>query len=104
MRTSTQAQKRLYPLASRLIDPRRPGPFNEAMMELGATICRKARPACLLCPVKAHCRAYARGEETTVPVIIRKATSRREVHRLWLRDRDRILLTRYPPKLPGLPD
>ena len=48
--------------AARLIDPERPGDFNEAMMELGATVCTPRSPACGRCPVEEWCRA--RAEET----------------------------------------
>jgi len=42
--------------AQRLLDPRRPGDFNQAMMELGATICTPKAPKCLLCPLSPFCR------------------------------------------------
>jgi A/G-specific adenine glycosylase len=96
VRSSAEAQKRFLPLARNLIDPRRPGDFNEAVMELGATVCRKARPACLLCPVREHCSALAVGTADSLPVIPRKATTRREVHRLWLLKDNRILLLVHP--------
>ncbi len=47
-------------LASKLIDPTRPGDFNQAMMELGATVCLPRNPLCLQCPVQKTCRT--RGE------------------------------------------
>ncbi len=50
-------------LATQLIDPQRPGDFNQAMMELGATICLPRKPLCLQCPVQASCRT--RGEHPT---------------------------------------
>ncbi|KAJ1623331.1 DNA glycosylase [Pavlovales sp. CCMP2436] len=46
-------------LATELVDETRPGDFNQAMMELGATLCSKAVPRCAECPLSAHCRAYA---------------------------------------------
>ena len=39
----------------------RPGDFNQAMMELGATVCRKTKPLCTLCPLQQHCQALARN-------------------------------------------
>jgi A/G-specific adenine glycosylase len=50
------------------------GDVNQAMMELGATVCvpPPARPACLLCPVKEFCRAYAEGSQLDLPVKARK--------------------------------
>lgn len=51
--------------AQRLIDKHRPGDFNQAMMELGATICLPVEPLCLGCPVHKFCGT--RGEHPTTP-------------------------------------
>lgn len=105
IRSSTEARNRLLPLARACIDPEQPGAFNEAVMELGATVCRKTRPACLLCPVRSFCRAQAAGTQDRLPVIVRRPTSKRDLHRLWLRSGDRILLLFHPesaPRLAGL--
>jgi A/G-specific adenine glycosylase len=96
IRSSAEARKRFLPLARKLIDPARPGDYNEALMELGATVCRKARPQCPLCPVRAHCTAAAKGNPEALPVILRKAATRREVARLWLAEDNRILLHFHP--------
>ena len=96
IRSAEEGRRRLLPLARQLIDHDRPGDFNEAMMELGATVCRKARPACLLCPVRPHCRASAAGSETALPIILRKQTRTRQVDRLFLLAEGRILLHFYP--------
>ena len=50
-------------LANQLVDPKRPGDFNQAMMELGATICLPRNPLCLQCPVQQSCKT--RGEHPT---------------------------------------
>ena len=42
--------------------------FNQAMMDLGATVCTRTRPSCLLCPLQVACRARAEGEPTAYPV------------------------------------
>ncbi|CAD7703813.1 unnamed protein product [Ostreobium quekettii] len=47
-------------LAGELLDKQRPGDFNQAMMELGATICKPTNPLCDSCPVSAQCSALAR--------------------------------------------
>jgi A/G-specific adenine glycosylase len=52
-------------LASELVDPRKPGDFNQAMMELGATTCLPRNPPCRLCPIATHCET--RGEHRTEP-------------------------------------
>ena len=52
---------RLREMAGGLVDPGRPGDFNEAMMELGATVCTPRSPGCGGCPVREWCRARAVG-------------------------------------------
>ncbi|HTZ57465.1 MAG TPA: A/G-specific adenine glycosylase [Acidobacteriaceae bacterium] len=51
--------------ATELLDPESPGRFNQAMMELGATVCLPQRPLCLHCPVQTHC--LTRGEHQAPP-------------------------------------
>ena len=55
--SDSRTKARLEALAQEILDPDRPGDFNQALMELGATICLPKRPKCLLCPVRAYCRA-----------------------------------------------
>ncbi|MFH1755025.1 MAG: A/G-specific adenine glycosylase [Candidatus Latescibacterota bacterium] len=54
--------------ASRLLDTKRPGDFNQAVMELGALICRPANPDCGHCPIRNFCRAHETGMQSTLPV------------------------------------
>ncbi|KAM4722941.1 adenine DNA glycosylase [Rhinophrynus dorsalis] len=49
---------RLWDIANSLVDPDRPGDFNQAMMELGATVCTPKKPLCTECPLQGQCRAY----------------------------------------------
>ncbi len=53
--------------ATRLIDPDRPGDFNEALMELGATVCTPRTPRCGVCPVGKECGALAAGTVAARP-------------------------------------
>lgn len=53
--------------ARELLETRAPGDWNQAVMELGATVCTPRRPRCGGCPVAGHCRAHARGEEASFP-------------------------------------
>ena len=55
--------KRLRDTAQELIDPRRPGAFNQAMMELGATVCTPRSPCCLVCPVNRFCASFQTGSD-----------------------------------------
>lgn len=65
---SGAAKVHLQAIADRLIDSKRPGDFNQAMMELGATLCVPRDPKCLLCPVGLYCEARAQGTERELPV------------------------------------
>jgi len=62
--------------AQRLLDPRRPGDFNQAMMELGATICVPRAPDCARCPVARFCAARLAGTERELPVKLKKDSVR----------------------------
>ncbi|XP_010017925.1 PREDICTED: A/G-specific adenine DNA glycosylase, partial [Nestor notabilis] len=54
---------RLWDMANALVDRSRPGDFNQALMELGATVCVPKAPLCGECPVKQHCQAQLRVEK-----------------------------------------
>jgi A/G-specific adenine glycosylase len=66
LRSGTQWQE-LQESANKLLDTRRPGDWNQAMMELGATICTPRAPQCLLCPIQASCEARKRGLMNSIP-------------------------------------
>ena len=53
--------------ASALLDPKAPSDWNQAMMELGATLCTPQSPQCLLCPVTQFCRARKLGLADSIP-------------------------------------
>jgi A/G-specific adenine glycosylase len=74
-------RKRIEDRAEALVDPERPGDFNQAMMELGAMVCLPRNPQCLVCPVSAHCNT--RGEHKTLPRA--KTLSREVAHALAVR-------------------
>lgn len=65
-------QRNLFALAATLIPVRYPGDFNQALMDLGATLCRPKNPDCPRCPIAALCRARLAGLQTILP-ITRKA-------------------------------
>jgi A/G-specific adenine glycosylase len=56
-----------YNLAEELIDPEDPGGWNQALMELGATLCSPRKPSCPLCPLRDSCRARAQGLVEELP-------------------------------------
>ena len=70
---SAPVRARIAAEAGRLLDPARPGDWNQAMMDLGATVCVPRAPRCLACPVEAHCRGRAAGRAERLPVKAKKA-------------------------------
>ncbi|MFP4056441.1 MAG: A/G-specific adenine glycosylase, partial [Candidatus Brocadiia bacterium] len=64
--------KRLRALAEQLLPRSRPGDFNEAMMELGATLCTPRRPACDACCAAELCEARRRGRQDELPARARR--------------------------------
>jgi A/G-specific adenine glycosylase len=61
-------QREIEACAAGLVPRGRAGELNEALMELGATVCTPRGPCCLDCPLRSYCRAYARGEPEQLPV------------------------------------
>jgi A/G-specific adenine glycosylase len=74
------ARKKLFAAAAELLDPTRPGDSNQALMELGATLCSPRRPKCLLCPLLSGCRGSRAGDPERYPA----SKAKREVERLRL--------------------
>ena len=94
----TATLDRLWGLADALLDPARPGDFNQAMMELGARVCTPRRPNCGACPLARWCRARAAGEAERLPTRrARRAVPAVELLTAAVRCRGRWLLTRRPP-------
>ncbi len=57
----------LWQLAEQLTPHERVNHYTQAMMDLGATLCTRSKPSCLLCPVREGCRAHLLGRETDFP-------------------------------------
>jgi len=60
-----QVRRKIEKLAAELVSPERPGDSNQALMELGATLCSPRNPQCLVCPVATDCKTQ--GEHQTAP-------------------------------------
>lgn len=91
--STAAAVKAVTPLAQTLLDPRRPGDHNQAMMELGALVCRKAAPACDRCPVSRWCAS--RGKAESIPAFAPRARRTEQLDRALVVDRRRVLLRRH---------
>ncbi|OIT25804.1 adenine dna glycosylase [Nicotiana attenuata] len=76
--------KNFWKLAGQLVDPFRPGDFNQALMELGATLCSLSNPGCAACPISAQCHALSLSRQnesvhvTDYPIKVMKAKQRHE--------------------------
>jgi A/G-specific adenine glycosylase len=64
----SKALTTLWQTSEQLLDPNYPRDFNQALMDLGATLCTPKNPACLLCPWNSYCRAYQINMQNEIPV------------------------------------
>jgi A/G-specific adenine glycosylase len=69
---SSRTRERFRAVAQQWLDAGEAGYFNQALMELGATVCLPRRPLCLVCPISACCRARQEGTAAQLPVKLRK--------------------------------
>ena len=95
---SAQTLKKLWVLADMLVPENNPGDFNQAMMELGATICLPQNPSCLICPVLKICSAAKLGTPEKFPAK-KKATPLEKIEStaLILRDaKGQVLIQKQP--------
>lgn len=67
-RPPARAMDRLWALSEFLLDPVNPRDFNQALMDLGATLCTAKNPACLICPWRSPCAAYNLGTQSELPM------------------------------------
>lgn len=75
---SSRGRRRLRERVRELLDPRRPGDSNQALMELGAIVCTPRSPRCLLCPLSPACRARAEGAPESYPAPRRRRETERQ--------------------------
>jgi A/G-specific adenine glycosylase len=76
---SQEIQQQLWALAADLVPMRSPGEFNQAMMELGATLCQRQRPNCPACPLSKLCLAHEHQEQDQLP---RRAPKKSVPHKI----------------------
>lgn len=91
------ADAELWSLAAALVRGGRPGDLNQALMELGATVCVPRAPRCGACPVRGWCGAYARGTQEERPAPRRaKPTPHEDTASAVVEHEGRLLLVRRP--------
>ena len=72
---------RVWAIAEKLLVPARAGDFNQAMMELGATVCPPREPRCLLCPVRRWCKAQGEIQQPKIQQL--RPVARQQRKELW---------------------
>ncbi|KPK57108.1 MAG: A/G-specific adenine glycosylase [Gammaproteobacteria bacterium] len=92
-------EKALWEISDRLTPDERVAEYTQAMMDLGATICRRGRPDCDRCPVSGDCVARSQGRQQELPTPRpRRERPLRRTHMLLISDPDgRVLLERREP-------
>ena len=88
---------RMWAEAAALVKGERPGELNQALMELGATLCTPRNPLCLACPVREACDAHAAGDAESLP-IKKKKTKQAKMRAVaaWLERDGKVLVVRRP--------
>ncbi len=101
---SAKGRKHFASFAEELLVGQQPGAFNQAMMELGATVCVPRNPQCLICPVARLCRGRQLGRQNEFPVKISR-TKRVEKERLlfWIEHGGQVLLWLRAPDASLMP-
>lgn len=94
-----RAQRRLWDEAAALARGPHPGDLNQALMELGATVCTPRRPRCSACPLGRRCAARRAGDPESLPVKTRPEKPRRVAAVAgWVVRRGRALAVRRAPR------
>jgi A/G-specific adenine glycosylase len=95
----TATLKELWTLAEQHTPTQRVAHYNQAMMDLGATVCTRSRPRCADCPLKQDCAAHRLGQVTRFPA--RKPTKQRPTRQTAMaivqNAKGEVLLQRRPP-------
>jgi A/G-specific adenine glycosylase len=94
------ARPELKRLAAGLVADDRPGDWAQALMDLGATVCRPRTPLCGVCPLTDHCAAFADGTPERYPLKTAKVDRPRRHGTAWVLfdDQGRVALVRRPDK------
>ena len=81
--SDSDAHKFYFNFALNLIPEKNPGDFNEAIMELGATVCLPQKPICEICPVNRECAARLTGKTNLLPIKTKKVKIRKRFFKFY---------------------
>jgi A/G-specific adenine glycosylase len=94
---STEGKKIFKKLADELLDTENSAAYNQAIMDLGATVCTPQKPACDSCPLQKNCIAYRQGLTDALPVKSKKLRVRkRYFHYIFLHADDKVWIRKRP--------
>lgn len=94
---SNSGEKIVWALAKQMLPPGEAADFNQALIDLGATICLPRKPFCLDCPLSPQCQAYQLDKQNELPRRKAKpAIPHHTVTAAVIRQRDRVLITQRP--------
>lgn len=96
---TNEGKKEFHTLAQELLHTRDSGSYNQAIMDLGATVCTPQKPLCNECPLQKNCVAYRQGLVNMLPVRSKKVQVRkRYFHYIILRAKDKIWIQKRNDK------
>ena len=93
---STVHDEKILSQLKEWIPSKRPGDFNQAMMELGALVCRSKEPVCNQCPVRAFCQAYEAGVQEVIPTSVVKVVKEIKAVVAVIEHRGKVLIQQRP--------
>ena len=96
---TTEATKIFWALSTKLTPQKNTHLYNQAIMDLGATLCTRTKPRCNECPFEKNCEAHKLSEETKFPVSKKKkANPTKHIHMLIFQNKKgELLLEKRPP-------
>lgn len=93
----TMTQKNIKNISNQLLSQKDPGSYNEAIMELGAVICRKQNPECAICPIQSFCEAFQTNKQLQYPYKSKASSKIKNNHYVFIIERNKkYLLVQRP--------
>lgn len=94
-----KTKKIFFDLGLQIIDQKNPGDFNQAIMDLGATVCTPKKPNCEICPLNDSCFALQKGEQLNLPVKTKKTKVKdRFLNFYFIRNEESFLISKRTGK------
>ena len=93
-----EVEEQLWQLTQRLTPKEGVTKYNQAMMDIGASICTRSKPKCELCPVAIDCKAQLMGRQTDFPARKpKKSIPEKLAFMLIVKEGDKVLMSKRPP-------